>query len=98
MGCRGACYAWESTVTGADHDSWIRFNFRNGPKKDSSKIPIFTGTQELHITADIAWAVFKYWDATLDHEFMCEYGVEILIETARFWISRVVPIREITTT
>ena len=59
------------------------------PKKDS-KIPIFTGPQELHITADIAWATSKYWDATLDHEFMCNYGVEILVETARFWVSRVV--------
>lgn len=84
MGYRGACYAWESTVSGKD----VTPSLVSISGKDS-KIPIFTGTQELHITADVAWAIYKYWDATLDHEFMCDYGVEVLIETARFWASRV---------
>jgi len=89
MGFRGACYAWESTETGMDVTP--RFVSISGRQtQDEDKIPIFTGPQELHITADVAWAVFKYWDATLDHEFMCNVGVEILIETARFWASRVV--------
>ena len=89
MGFRGACYAWESTATGKDVTP-LSVSI-SGPKGEKhSKIPIFTGPQELHITADIAWAIFKYWDATLDQEFMRDYGVEILIETARFWVSRVV--------
>jgi trehalose/maltose hydrolase-like predicted phosphorylase len=83
MGFRGACYAWESTASGQD----VTPSFVTISGKDS-KIPIFTGPQELHITADVAWAISKYWDATLDQEFMCDYGVEILTETARFWVSR----------
>ena len=85
MGFRGACYAWESSVTGRDVTP--RFISISGT---DSKIPIFTGTQQIHVTADIAWAVAKYWDATLDEAFMRDFGVEILIETARFWVSRVI--------
>jgi trehalose/maltose hydrolase-like predicted phosphorylase len=87
-GFRGACYAWESTETGSDVTPGF-LSISDSKKEKGSKISIFTGSQELHITADIAWAVFKYWDATLDQEFLCDYGLEILIETARFWVSRV---------
>jgi len=90
LGFQGAFYAWESTVSGEDVTPRFVSILEKDSEKTPTKIPIFTGPQELHITADIAWAIFKYWDATLDHLFMCEYGVEILIETARFWVSRVV--------
>lgn len=43
----------------------------------------------IHITADIAYSVMRYWEATGDNQFMRLYGTEILIETARFWKSRV---------
>jgi len=42
----------------------------------------------IHIVADIAYALRQYWEATADDEFLFRYGVEILIETARFWKSR----------
>jgi trehalose/maltose hydrolase-like predicted phosphorylase len=45
-----------------------------------------TGTAQYHINADIAFAIHRYWDATLDFEFMKEYGAEILCETARLWL------------
>ena len=44
------------------------------------------GSAQYHISADIALAVKKYFDATGDKEFLVEYGTEILIETARLWI------------
>ncbi|HAR43129.1 MAG TPA: hypothetical protein DCS07_10965, partial [Bdellovibrionales bacterium] len=47
-----------------------------------------TGTQQIHISADIAYGIWNYWNHTLDDSFMIEYGAEILFETARFWISR----------
>jgi beta-phosphoglucomutase family hydrolase len=83
LGYRGACYAWESTVTGED----------TTPRKivlqhTGKEIPIFTGTEQIHVTADIAYGIWRYWQATLDHEFLREAGVEILAETARFWASR----------
>ncbi len=45
------------------------------------------GTAAFHINADIARAVLDYVAATGDEKFEREYGVEILIETARLWRS-----------
>ncbi|HEX7088076.1 MAG TPA: HAD-IA family hydrolase [Vicinamibacterales bacterium] len=85
FGNRGAFYAWESTVTGDDvTPRAIRL------KTTGKVIPIFTGTQQIHITADVAHAVWRYWEATRDEVFLRDVGLEILIETARYWASRVV--------
>lgn len=43
------------------------------------------GTAQYHINADIMYALRKYVDATGDTAFMENYGVEMLIETARLW-------------
>jgi len=44
------------------------------------------GTAQYHINADIAYAVDMYYKVTDDKEFMEEYGLEILNETARFFL------------
>jgi beta-phosphoglucomutase family hydrolase len=86
LGYRGACYAWESTVTGDDvTPRSIRL------KSSGKEIPIFTGTQQVHVTAGVAHGIWRYWEATRDASFMIEAGVEILVETARFWTSRCTP-------
>lgn len=41
-----------------------------------------------HIVADIAFAVVQYYENTLDESFMATDGLELLKETARFWVSR----------
>lgn len=83
LGYRGACYAWESTVTGDDvTPATIRLG------TTGRKVPIFTGRQQVHVTAGVAYAVWRYWTATGDAAFLREAGVEILLETARFWASR----------
>jgi alpha,alpha-trehalose phosphorylase len=45
------------------------------------------GTAAVHINADIADAVVRYHDATHDGVFEREVGLELLMETARFWRS-----------
>jgi alpha,alpha-trehalose phosphorylase len=83
LGYRGACYAWESTVTGEDvTPTTVRL------RTTGKDIPIFTGTQQVHVTADVAHAIWRYWEATGDQELMRDAGVEVLAETARFWASR----------
>lgn len=47
-----------------------------------------TGCCEVHITADVAYAVQQYADVTGDEEFMRDYGTEMLVQTARYWKSR----------
>ncbi len=49
------------------------------------------GCSEVHVTADIAYAVGQYLDWTHDEDFLLRGGAELLCETARFWPSRVTP-------
>ena len=85
LGYGGACYAWESTVTGADTTPRTIVLRTTG-----KKISIYTGIEQVHVTADVAYAVCRYFDATQDTAFMLDAGAEILLETARFWASRCV--------
>lgn len=84
LGWRGALYAWESADTGAETTP----EHAIGP--DRRVVDILCGTQEQHISADIAYAVWQYWQATGDADFLRMAGAEILLETARFWVSRAV--------
>ena len=45
------------------------------------------GTAAFHINADIAYAVATYIEATGDAAFEEEVGLELLVETARLWLS-----------
>jgi trehalose/maltose hydrolase-like predicted phosphorylase len=83
MGWRGAMYAWESADTGAEATPERVV----GP--DGQIVDILCGKQEQHITADVAYAVWQYWQATEDVDFFLDAGAEILLETGRFWSSRV---------
>ena len=84
-GWRGAMYAWESTDTGEETTPAQVIG------QDGKLIQVLCGTQEQHITADIAYAVWQYWQATGDDDFMRTAGAEIILETARFWASRATP-------
>lgn len=44
---------------------------------------------QIHCVSDIALSVLNYLAATGDGEFMEKYGMEMLIEISRYWISRV---------
>ena len=82
LGYRGALYAWESADTGEEATPpYVAM-------PDGRIIPIRSGTDEQHISADIAYAVWHYWQATGDAAFLRTAGAEILLETARFWASR----------
>jgi len=85
MGWRGALYAWESADSGeeATPDHVV------GP--DGHVIEVLCGRQEQHISADVAYAVWQYWQATGDEGFLLDAGAEILLETGRFWSSRAQP-------
>ncbi len=82
MGFRGALYPWESADKGVETTPPYVY----GP--DGEQVPILSGLMEHHISADVAWAVWEYWKATGDDAFMVDMGVEMLLETARFWVSR----------
>lgn len=84
MGFEGAMYAWESSDTGDEvTPTWL-------PGCDGKKlVRIWCGEIEQHINSDVAYAVYQYWQATGDNDWMQSRGAEILLDTAVFWGSRV---------
>jgi beta-phosphoglucomutase len=82
-GYKGAMYAWESATTGDEvTPRWV-------PDPHGNLVRIWCGDIEVHITADVAYAVWQYWQITGDDEWMRDYGAEIILDTAVFWESRV---------
>ena len=84
-GFEGAMYPWEAAWfdDGEVTPLWGAADIVTG-----EQIPILTGLIEQHITADVAFGVDLYFAATGDQAFMDDFGYEILIDTARFWASR----------
>jgi trehalose/maltose hydrolase-like predicted phosphorylase len=79
----GARFPWESAASGVDVTP-THAQLRTG-----EIVPIRTGLLEEHITADVAWAAACYSDWTGDAEFAAGPGRELLVETARYWASRI---------
>ena len=84
-GYNGAMYPWESAWLddGEVTPAWGEADIVTGEAQK-----IWTGLIEIHISADIAYAVWQYYKATGDGEFMKRSGFEILFDTAIFWGSR----------
>jgi kojibiose phosphorylase len=82
FGYEGALYAWES----AEGDESTPTKVRG---LDDEEVEIFTGRFAHHIAADVAYAIWQYWRATGDDELFAKAGAEMVLETARFWASRV---------
>lgn len=83
-GYEGAMFPWESTDTGLETTpQW------SDPGPDGTRIRIWTGDSEQHISTDIAYAALQYWRWTGDDDFLLNAGAEIVLDTAVFWGSRV---------
>lgn len=82
-GYKGARFPWEAAGDG------LEVTPKSGVDYDGNVVRIWTGDEEYHINADIAFGIVEYYRATEDEEFLVNYGVEILLDTAKFWQSRV---------
>ncbi len=82
-GRAGARFPWESAAVGEDVTPPLVHD------RSGRVIPIRTGLFEEHVTADVAWASACYEDWTGDEEFAAGPGRELLVETARYWASRI---------
>ena len=83
-GFDGAQFPWESADTGEEvTPTWVPHY------ADRTKlIRIWTGDIEIHISADIAYAAYLYWQVTGDESWFIEKGAELVLDTAKFWASR----------
>jgi trehalose/maltose hydrolase-like predicted phosphorylase len=82
-GRAGARFAWESAASGEDVTP------RAVRNRAGDLVAIYTGQREEHIVADVAWSAGWYIDWTGDQAFREGPGRELLVETARYWASRV---------
>jgi len=83
-GFEGAQFPWESADTGEEvTPTWLT-HFADRTKL----VRIWTGDIEIHISADIAFAAYRFWQATGDDAWFIEKGSELILDTAKFWASR----------
>jgi hypothetical glycosyl hydrolase len=84
-GYKGAMFPWESAWADDDEVTpvWGAADIITG---ESTKI--WSGFIEQHITSDISFAIWQYYQVTGDEDFMNKYGYEILLDTGIFWASR----------
>jgi len=82
-GWRGAFYAWESQETG--DDACTHFNvtdvFTNRP------IRTYFRDKQIHVSADVAYAIWQYYEWTGDFTVFVDGAAEVMAECARFFHS-----------
>lgn len=82
-GLRGARFPWESATDGTDVTP------RQILDHHHELVPVNTGEREEHIVADVGWAAACYTAWTDDNEFLDGAGRGLLVDTARYWASRI---------
>jgi trehalose/maltose hydrolase-like predicted phosphorylase len=83
LGLRGARFPWESAGDGSDVTP------RQVTGLHGEIIPITTGPHEEHIVADVAWSAAHYAAWTGDEHFLVGAGRDLLVDTGRYWASRI---------
>lgn len=84
-GYRGAQYPWESAWL---DDGEVTPEYMGTDIHTGKSIKVWSGIIEIHITSDVAYGVWNYYQCTGDEDFMESYGYEIIFDCAAFWESR----------
>ncbi|MCT2280189.1 family 65 glycosyl hydrolase [Micromonospora chalcea] len=79
IGCRGAMFPWQSGSNGREETPRELFNTRT-----DRWMPDRSALQR-HVGLAIAYAVWQYYQATEDLDFLRTHGGELILETARFF-------------
>lgn len=82
-GYRGAFYAWESQETGDDACSY----FNVGDPFTGRDLRTHFRDKQVHISGDVAIAMWDYFKLTGDDSLLLEGGAEVILECARFYLS-----------
>ncbi len=85
LGYYGAFYAWTSGKTGEELFPDRFFT----DVLTGRKIHNHFNSWQIHISPDIVYALWLYYEASGDWDFMINYGAEIAFEVAQFLVSRV---------
>jgi nigerose phosphorylase len=82
-GYRGAFYAWESQDTGDDACTY----FNIGDPTTGRELRTHFRDKQVHISGDVAIALWEYFAVTGDDRLLLEGGAEVILECARFYYS-----------
>ena len=82
-GFRGAFYAWESQETGDDACTY----FNIGDPLTKRDLRTHFRDKQVHISGDVAIAMWEYFKLTGDDSVLLEGGAEVILECARFYYS-----------
>lgn len=82
-GFRGAFYAWESQETGDDVCTY----FNIGDPLTKRELRTHFRDKQVHISGDVAIAMWEYFKLTGDDSILLEGGAEVILECARFYYS-----------
>ncbi|MBC2595217.1 glycoside hydrolase family 65 protein [Ruficoccus amylovorans] len=82
-GFRGAYYAWESQETG--DDACTLFNITD--VLTNRPMRTYFRDKQVHISADVALAVWRHATLTGDLDVLTDGGAEVILECARFFYS-----------
>ena len=83
LGYRGAFYAWESQETGDDACTY----FNIGDPFTGRELRTYFRDKQVHISGDVAIAMWDYFRLTGDDSLLLEGGAEVILECARFYYS-----------
>ncbi len=83
-GFSGYMFPWECCETGKEETPL----FASMDILTGKAAHVWAGIKEHHITADIAYAVWLYYESTGDWRFMESTGNRIIVGSALFWFSR----------
>lgn len=84
-GWKGAMYPWECAWI---DDGEVTPLYVGADVVTGKVQKCLTGLIEHHISADIAYAVWQYYEMTGDQDYMDRYGYEMILDTAVFWADR----------
>lgn len=78
-GYRGAMFPWQSGSSGREETQVLHLNPVSGKWGDD-----YSSLQR-HVSLAIAYNIWEYYHATLDHEFLTQYGAEMFLDICLFW-------------
>ncbi|ERL65011.1 glycoside hydrolase family 65 protein [Schleiferilactobacillus shenzhenensis] len=78
---QGAMYPWQSAMYGDEQSQFVHLNpITNQWDPDNSR-------RQRHVSLAVAYNVWYYYHNTQDVVFMKDYGLEMLLSIAKFWLS-----------
>ncbi|HVU24641.1 MAG TPA: glycosyl hydrolase family 65 protein [Opitutus sp.] len=82
-GYRGAFFAWESQDTGDEACTY----YNVGDPFTGRDLRTYFRDKQVHISGDVAIALWQYFKLTGDDTLLLEGGAEVILECARFYFS-----------